>query len=135
MKTHHASSIRHFKNCSIMKKIKVTIFHNQRCRKSREALKLIKAQQNVEVEVIEYLKNIPTKEELKKLLAKLNMKAEEIVRKNEALYKERYKGLQLNEEEWIEVLCENPILIERPIIVRNNKAVIGRSPENVRQLF
>lgn len=118
-----------------MKKIKVTIFHNQRCSKSREALKLIKSQQNVDVEVIEYLKNIPTKEELKMLLAKLNMKAEEIVRKNEALYKERYKGLQLSEDEWIKVLCENPILIERPIIVRNNKAVIGRPPENVRQLF
>lgn len=118
-----------------MKKEKVIIFHNKRCSKSREALKLIKAQQNVDVEVVEYLKNIPTKEDLKKLLAKLNMKAEEIVRKNEPLYKERYKGLQLNEEEWIKVLCENPILIERPIVVRNNKAVIGRPPENVNQLF
>jgi arsenate reductase (glutaredoxin) len=118
-----------------MSKTKITIYHNPRCGKSRDSLKLIEEQNNVEVEVIEYLKNTPTKEELKKLLAKLNMKAEEIVRKNEALYKERYKGLKLNEEEWVKILCDNPILIERPIVVRNNKAVIGRPPENVECLF
>jgi arsenate reductase len=118
-----------------MSKTKITIYHNPRCGKSRDSLKLIESQKNVELEVVEYLKNVPTKEELKKLLAKLNLKAEEIVRKNEALYKERYKGLQLNEEEWVKVLCDNPILIERPIVVRNNKAVIGRPPENINQLF
>jgi len=118
-----------------MSKNKITIYHNPRCGKSREVLKIIEKLENVEIEIVEYLKNIPTKEELKKLLAKLNLKAEDIVRKNEALYKERYKGLQLNEEEWIKVLCENPILIERPIVVKNNKAVIGRPPENVYQLF
>jgi arsenate reductase len=118
-----------------MSKNKITIYHNPRCGKSREVLKIIEKLENVEIEIVEYLKNIPTKEELKKLLAKLNLKAEDIVRKNEALYKERYKGLQLNEDEWIKVLCENPILIERPIVVKNNKAVIGRPPENVYQLF
>lgn len=118
-----------------MKKTKITIYHNPRCGKSRDSLKLIESQKNTEVEIIEYLKNPPTKEELKKLLAKLNLKAEDIVRKNEALYKEHYKGLIFNEDEWIKILCENPILIERPIVVKNNKAVIGRPPENVLQLF
>ncbi|MFN4233187.1 MAG: arsenate reductase (glutaredoxin) [Bacteroidia bacterium] len=118
-----------------MAKTKITIYHNPRCGKSRDSLKLLESQPNIEIEVIEYLKNTPSRDELKRLLAKLNLKAEDIVRKNEALYKERYKGLKLNEDEWIKVLCENPILIERPIVVKNNKAVIGRPPENVNQLF
>lgn len=118
-----------------MAKTKITIYHNPRCGKSRDTLKLLESQPNIEIEVVEYLKNTPSRDELKRLLAKLNLKAEDIVRKNEALYKERYKGLKLNEHEWIKVLCENPILIERPIVVKNNKAVIGRPPENICQLF
>ncbi len=80
---------------------------------------------------MEYLKTPPTFAELKDLLVKLHLKAEQIVRKSETLYKESYKDKNFNEDEWITIMVENPILIERPIVVRGNKAVIGRPPQNV----
>jgi len=89
----------------------------------------------VDHEILEYLKNIPTREELKDLLMKLNMKAEDIVRKGEPYFKSNLKGKSFGEEEWIEIMIENPKLIERPIVVRGNKAVLGRPPENVIELF
>ena len=110
------------------------IYHNPRCSKSRESLKLLESSDQ-EFEIVEYLKNPPTKEELKLLLQKLHMKAEEIVRKTEPVYKERYKNAQFTDEEWIQLMLENPKLIERPIVVKGNKAVIGRPPENVKELF
>ena len=114
--------------------MKYTIYHNPRCTKSREALSLLN-ENKLEVEILEYLKDTPTKEELKKVLAKLNMKPEEILRKGEKLYKENYKGLQFSDEEWIQVLVDNPILIERPIVVKGNKAVVGRPLEKVEDLI
>lgn len=110
------------------------IYHNPRCRKSRETLQLIEAK-GAEVEVIEYLTATPSAVELKGILGKLNMKAEDIVRKGEAIYKEQFKGKDLSEEEWIKALVENPKLIERPIVVKGDKAVIGRPPENVEELL
>lgn len=90
---------------------------------------------NIEVEIIDYQKEPPSKEEIKLILQKLNMKAEEIVRKSEPLYKEKFKNSNFNEEEWIQIMMENPKLIERPIVVKGNKAVLGRPPENVKELF
>lgn len=110
------------------------IYHNPRCSKSRQTLAIIE-DHGVEVEVIEYLKDVPTAEELKKLLAQLNISAEELIRKGEAVYKEQFKGKQFNEEEWIQIMREHPKLIERPIVVKGNKAVLGRPPENVKELF
>lgn len=110
------------------------ILHNPRCSKSRETLGLINDSGN-DVEIIEYLKNIPSAEDIKLILAKLNMSAKEIIRTTEAVYKEKYKGLNLNEEEWIDAMVENPKLIQRPIVIKGNKAVIGRPPENVKELF
>ena len=110
------------------------IYHNPRCSKSRQTLQLIQ-ENNKDVEVVEYLKQGPTYEELEDLLMKLNKKPEEIIRKGEKLFKEKFKSFSFNREEWIQVLVENPILIERPIVVRGNKAVIGRPPENVKELF
>lgn len=112
----------------------ITIYHNPRCRKSRETLALIN-DANKEVEIIEYLKEPPSTGELKKLLAKLNKSPEEILRKGETIFKEKFKGLKLTDEEWIEVMVENPKLIERPIVVRGNKALIGRPPENVQEFL
>jgi arsenate reductase len=112
----------------------ITIYHNPRCRKSRETLALIN-DANKEVEIVEYLKEPPTVAELKKILAKLNKSPEEIIRKGETIFKEKFKGLNLTEEEWMEVMVENPKLIERPIVVKGNKAVIGRPPENVQELL
>ncbi|HHJ49838.1 MAG TPA: arsenate reductase (glutaredoxin) [Phaeodactylibacter sp.] len=110
------------------------IYHNPRCSKSRQTLQLIK-ERGVEPEIVRYLDTPPTKEELRELLQKLGLKPEDIVRKKEALYKERYKGKTLSDEEWLEVLSQNPKLIERPIVVEGNKAVLGRPPERVLELF
>lgn len=110
------------------------IYHNPRCRKSRETLKLLE-ENSSDIEIIEYLKTPPSYAELKDVLMKLNMPASGLIRKSEAIFKEKFKGKVFSEEEWIQVMVENPKLIERPIVVRNNKAVIGRPPENVEQLF
>lgn len=112
----------------------IKIYHNPRCRKSRETLELIK-EETSEIEIIEYLKNIPAKEELEKLLHKLNMNVEDIIRKEEQVYKEKFKGKNFTDSEWLNILIEHPKLLQRPIVVRNNKAIIGRPPENVKSLF
>ncbi len=106
------------------------IYHNNRCRKSRETFAIIN-EKGLDVEVIEYLTNPPTEEEISDLLQLLNIKAEDLIRKGEAIYKENYKGKSLTEKEWISALAENPKLIERPIVVNGKKAVIGRPPEKV----
>lgn len=109
---------------------KVTIYHNNRCSKSRCALELIE-KKTKDFRVVEYLKNPPSEKELKDMLKKLGMKAEDIIRKKEPLYLEKFNGKTLSEEQWIKTLSKNPILIERPIVVKGNKAVIGRPPENI----
>jgi len=113
---------------------KVQILHNPRCGKSREALKLLQAE-NCDIEVIEYLKNIPTKKELKNILDKLGLKAFDIVRKKESVYLEKFKNKTFTNDEWIQLLIENPILIERPIVIDGYKAIIGRPPELVTDLL
>ena len=111
-----------------------TIYHNPRCSKSREALTLLQ-DSGITPKVVEYLKDVPTRKELELLVMQLGIPASELVRKNEALYKEKYKGLQLNEHEWIRVMHENPQLIERPVVVKGHKAVVGRPMENVKDLL
>lgn len=106
------------------------IYHNPRCSKSRQTLQLIK-DAGKEVEIIEYLKNIPTKDELQMILMKLNLSPINIIRKGEPIYKEKFKNSNFNDDEWIQIMIEYPKLIERPIVIKNNKAVLGRPPENV----
>lgn len=110
------------------------VYHNNRCTKSREACSILQ-EENIPFETIEYLKTPPTQSQIKVLLKMLDMKAEDIVRKGEPLYKEKFSGKKLSEEKWIKILSENPILIERPIVVKGNKAVIGRPPEKVLELL
>ena len=110
------------------------IYHNPRCSKSRQTLQLIK-DANKDVEIVEYLNSIPTKEELKDILNKLNLKASDILRKGEKDFKENFKGKNLSNDEWIEAMIKYPKLIERPIVVKDNKAVLGRPPENVLELL
>jgi len=110
------------------------IYHNPRCSKSRETLQIIK-DAGKEVEIIEYLKDIPSKEVLEMLLMKLNLNPIDIIRKSEAVFKEKFKGKEFSNEEWIQIMIENPKLIERPIVIRGNKAVLGRPPKNVIELF
>ncbi|QHL89249.1 arsenate reductase (glutaredoxin) [Nibribacter ruber] len=108
----------------------ITIYHNNRCSKSRGALELLQ-EAGKEVEVKSYLTQPPTVQELQEVLAKLGLGPEDIIRKTESLYKEQYAGKHLTQQEWLQVLVENPILIERPIVVNGDKAVIARPPENV----
>ena len=112
----------------------VKIYHNSRCSKSRGACEILK-ENHIEAEVIEYLLTPPTQDEIIGLLQKLNMTAFEIVRKGEDLYKSRFSGKEYSESEWIRILAENPILIERPILVKGDRAVIGRSPEKILALL
>ena len=110
------------------------IYHNPRCAKSRQTLQLIR-DAGKEPEIVEYLKTPPTFKELKGLLQKLKLSVNDIIRKNEGLYKEQYRHKTLSENEWIEILVKNPVLIERPIVVEGEKAILGRPPENVRKLL
>ncbi len=112
----------------------LTIYHNPRCSKSRATLALI-TERDIEPKVIEYLKTPPTAKELKSIIAKLGIKPEALVRKGEDIYKEKFAAKQLSDTQWIEALAANPILIERPIVVSGDKAVIGRPPENVLTLL
>lgn len=113
---------------------KAIIYHNPRCTKSRETLKLLE-EGNTPHEIVEYLKNPPSKETLKEIAHKLGMKPMDFVRKGEKLYKEKFSGQEITDEEWFSILAQNPILIERPIVVKGDKAIIGRPPENVKKLL
>ena len=114
--------------------MKYTIYHNPRCSKSRETLCLLE-EEGAEIEVIKYLEETPNEEELKKLLMKLNLKPLDIIRKGEKIYKEKFKNADFNDHEWIKIMVENPKLIERPIVVKGNKAIVGRPPVLVKDLF
>ncbi|WP_375578058.1 arsenate reductase (glutaredoxin) [Marivirga tractuosa] len=109
-------------------------YHNPRCGKSREALKILQ-EKGIEPEIVEYLKNIPTHAELEDVLKKLDMKAEDLLRKNEKVFKEMYKGKDLSDSKWIEAMIAEPKLIERPIFINGDKAVVGRPPEKVLELL
>ncbi|WP_452220729.1 arsenate reductase (glutaredoxin) [Lacinutrix salivirga] len=108
----------------------IQIYHNNRCSKSRNALKLVEDSKQ-EFEVIKYLENVPTKTELKHLIKLLGITPMELIRKNEAAWKDHFKGKTLTDAELIDAMISYPKLIERPIIVNNNIAIIGRPPEKV----
>jgi len=106
------------------------IYHNPRCSKSRQGLAMLR-EANVDLEIIEYLKNPLTESELKGLLQKLDIPAIALVRKNEAVWKEQFKNKNLSESELIEAMVAFPKLIERPIIENGDIAVIGRPIEKI----
>ena len=106
-----------------------TIYHNPRCSKSRATLALLE-ESGVELRVIDYLKAPPSAMELRVIIAKLGVDPEQLVRKGEDVYRTRYAGKQLSGGQWIAAMVQDPILIERPIVVRGKRAVLGRPPEN-----
>jgi arsenate reductase len=113
----------------------VTLYHNPRCSKSREALSLLRTQ-GIEPEVILYLETPLTAKALKTLLSQLGISARDLLRKGEDLYKELgLADTALSEAALIKAMVEHPKLIERPIAVKGDKAIIGRPPENVLQLL
>jgi arsenate reductase len=112
----------------------LVIYHNPRCGKSRAALALL-TERGLAPRVVEYLKTPPTREELAGIVRRLGIPAAQVVRQGEAIYKSRYAGKQLTEAQWLDALAADPILIERPIVVRGERAVIGRPPERVLELL
>jgi arsenate reductase len=112
----------------------LTIYHNPACTKSRETLALIK-ESGIKPRVVEYLKNPPSETELAAIVHKLGMAPSELVRTNETVFREKYSGRTLNDQQWIQAMVADPILMQRPIVVRGEDAVIGRPPENARRLL
>lgn len=110
------------------------IYHNARCSKSRSACALV-AEAGVVAEIVNYLETPPTEAELRDLLRKLGMQPSELVRRGEAVFVECYGGRDLSEDEAFEALLAHPILMERPIVVRGDRAVVARPPERVRELL
>ncbi len=113
---------------------KVLVYHNARCSKSRCALDFL-TEKGVEFEVVEYLKDIPTKAELTEIIAKLGIRPEELIRKGEEEYKSLYKGKKLSDSEWIDAMLAHPKLIERPIVLKNAKAVVARPTERILEVL
>ena len=110
------------------------IYHNPRCSKSRQTLNLIK-DKGAEVEIIEYLNTIPSEKELIDIINLLGIKPEKLIRKGESDYRVNFKGKTLSDSEWINAMIKYPKLIERPIVISENKAILGRPPENVLDLL
>ncbi len=110
------------------------VYHNPRCKKSRAGLQYLK-DKGIEPEVTEYLKYNLTVDELKDILVKLNKKPEDILRKQEAVYKSEFKGKKFSDDEWVQILTEHPKLMQRPIVVKDYKAVIGDPPEKIDTLI
>ncbi len=114
---------------------KVTIYHNPRCSKSRQTLSLLE-ERGITPDVIEYLNTPPSADKLGEILTLLELAPRELMRKKEAPYAElNLADASMSEAELINAMVNNPVLIERPIVLANGKAAIGRPPENVLALF
>lgn len=108
----------------------IKIYHNPRCTKSRQGLAILE-NSGKEFEIVKYLDAIPSEKELTEIIKFLGITPIELVRKNEKVWKENYKGKELSDKEIILAMLQNPKLIERPIVINKNKAVIGRPSENI----
>ena len=109
----------------------ITIYHNPKCSKSRQTLKLLQ-EQGIKHVTVEYLKNPPTVEKLKEILSLLGVSPRDLMRKKEDEFKELdLANSKLSDEDLIHYMAKNPILIERPIVLANGKAALGRPPEQV----
>ena len=112
----------------------IKIYHNNRCSKSRLGVRVLE-DSGKDFEIVKYLEEIPSKSELKNIIELLGIAPIELVRKNEKIWKENFKGKTLSDAEIIEVMVNNPKLIERPIIINGNKAVIGRPTEKIFEII
>jgi len=117
---------------------KAIIWHNPRCRKSREGLKVLEEiakERGIDIEIRKYLDNPPSAEELKKVLKMMGAGPRDILRTGEKIWKENFKGRNLTDDELIRIMTEHPKLIERPVVIYGNKAVLGRPAEKIKSLF
>ena len=113
----------------------IVIYHNPRCSKSRQTLAVLQ-QQGIEPQIVEYLITPTSTETLTGILAMLKMEPQQLMRKGESIYKElKLKDATYNREQLIQIMCDNPKLIERPIVITNGKAKIGRPPESVLEIL
>lgn len=112
----------------------ITIYHNNRCTKSRAGVQFVKDRTD-DYKIIEYLKTPLSREDLNLLLMRLNKKAVDMVRTQEAIFKSDFKGKNFTNEEWMTIILENPKLLKRPIVVKENKAVWGNPVEELEILF
>lgn len=112
----------------------IKIYHNPRCRKSREGVQILE-ESGKKFEIVQYLNEVPSFNELKEIIDMLDITPIQLIRKNEAVWKENYKGKELSDDEIIQAMIENPKLIERPIVINNNRAVVGRPSENIRLII
>jgi len=108
------------------------IYHNNRCSKSRQCLSLLS---NAEVEVIDYIKNPLSFEELSSLISKIGIQPAELIRTNEAIWKENFRGKKMNDEEYISAMIKYPKIMERPIVETTERALVFRPPELVLDLI
>jgi len=108
----------------------IKIYHNNRCSKSRNGLKILE-DSGKEFQIVKYLENVPSEKELKNLINQLGIQPIDLVRKNEAIWKSDYKGKDLSNAEIIKAMVEYPKLIERPIVINGDNALIGRPPESI----
>ena len=109
----------------------IKIFHNPRCSKSRQTLTILE-DNGIDVDIIEYLKESPNKETLLQIINLLDIKPRDLIRKGETVYKEKHLNREnLTDDDLLQFMVDNPILIERPIVYDDNRAIIGRPPENV----
>tara|TARA_B110000967_G_C18848855_1_gene543526 strand:+ start:963 stop:1304 length:342 start_codon:yes stop_codon:yes gene_type:complete len=112
----------------------IQIYHNNRCRKSREGLQTVQASE-LPYEIIDYISNPLDAKELEKIISILDIAPIDLVRKNEALWKSEYKGKKMSNKELIEAMVAHPKLIERPIVIHNNKGVIGRPNDRIKNIL
>ena len=111
------------------------ILHNPRCSKSRQTLAIL-SDNGIDVDIIEYLKDVPSEKTLRQIIDILGIKPRELLRKGEVVYKENnLRRVDLTDDDLIQFMLDNPILIERPIVYDDKRAVIGRPPDNVLKLI
>ncbi|MCC6385223.1 MAG: arsenate reductase (glutaredoxin) [Bacteroidia bacterium] len=109
----------------------IRILYKSTCSTCRNAIHLIKEKTKENIEMVEYLKEVPSEDDIRSILKMLGIKAEELVRKKEQLYKDKYKSCKISEEQWIKILHRHPELIERPIVIKGSRAIIGRPVERI----
>jgi len=108
----------------------IKIYHNPRCSKSRQGVQVLE-NSGKEFQIIKYLEDVPSEKELTEIINLLGITPIQLIRKTEKIWKEEFKGKELSDTQIIKAMIENPKLIERPIVINNNKAVIGRPPEDI----